>query len=145
MLNLAQLTGKLQLEVKSNSARIYFEDGNITFAEITNKAVKLGEYLIGKGLINEDQLENALKKKPRNQRLGSLLVADGLIEEAALRAAVGTQLKEVVYEVVRWRKGWFTFTNGEKPKSEDIFIDVPTDHLMLEGLKRLDEEGDHTE
>jgi hypothetical protein len=145
MLNLAQLTGKLQLKVESNSARIYFKGGNIIFAELTKNARKLGEYLIEKGLIDEKQLQRALKKKPKNKRLGKLLVADGVIEEEMLQSAVENQIKEVVYEVVRWRDGWFTFSNGEKPKSEDIFLDVPTDHLMLEGLKRMDEAGDHSE
>jgi hypothetical protein len=42
---------------------------------------------------------------------------------------------------VRWRGGRFRFTSGRKPKSQDVFIDIPLDHLILEGLKRLDEEG----
>ena len=57
------------------------------FAEISNKPVKLVEYLIRMGLINEDQLERALRKKPKNKRLGNVLVEDGVIEEAALRTA----------------------------------------------------------
>jgi hypothetical protein len=145
MLNLAQLTGKLQLKAASNSARIYFENGNVIFAESTSKPVKLGEYLIKMNLIDEDQLKQALRKKPRNKRLGDYLVADGVIEAAALRSAIEAQIKEVIYEVVRWRGGTFNYTNGEKPKSEDIFLDVPTDHLMLEGLKRMDEAGDNSE
>lgn len=145
MLNLAQHSGKLQLKAASNSARIYFENGNIIFAEITNKPVKLGEYLLEKGLIDEDQLKQALQKKPKNKRLGNVLVADGVIEAGALRSAIEAQIKEVVYEVVRWRDGTFTYSNGKKPKSEDIFLDVPTDHLMLEGLKRMDEAGDNSE
>ena len=50
-----------------------------------------------------------------------------------------------MYEVVRWRKGWFQFDAGKKPTSQDVFIDIPLDNLMLEGLKRLDEEGDREE
>ena len=50
---------------------------------------------------------------------------------------------EVVYEVVRWRKGWFQFGAGKKPTAQDVFIDIPLDNLMLEGLKRLDEEGEN--
>ncbi|MFH1755048.1 MAG: DUF4388 domain-containing protein [Candidatus Latescibacterota bacterium] len=143
MLNLAQVTGKLQLTMETNSARIYFEKGNIIFAEITNKSVKLGEYLVNQGLINERQLADALQKKPKNKKLGNILVSDGIIEEAALQTAIEAQIKDVVFEVVRWREGGFTFSTGKKPKSQDIFLDLPTDYLMLEGLKRMDEAGDN--
>lgn len=145
MLYLAQLTGKLQLKAASNSARIFFDHGNIVFAEITNKTLKLGEYLVDKGWIDDDQLKNALKNKPKNKRIGDFLVDNGAIRADALRSAVESQIKEVIYEVVRWREGTFSYRNGQKPKSEDIFLDVPTDHLMLEGLKRMDEAGDHPE
>ena len=53
------------------------------------------------------------------------------------------QIKEVVYEVVRWKKGWFQFSADKKPGEQDVFIDIPLDSLILEGLKRLDEEGEH--
>ena len=59
----------------------------------------------------------------------------------SLRRAIEEQIKEVVYEIVRWRAGRFRFTSGRKPKAQDVFIDIPLDYLILEGLKRLDEEG----
>jgi Domain of unknown function (DUF4388) len=46
-----------------------------------------------------------------------------------------------VYELVRWRTGRFRFTSGRRPKAQEVLIDIPLDHLILEGLKRLDEEG----
>ncbi len=145
MLNLAQSTGKLTLDTSFNAARIYFEVGNVTFAEIANKPLKLGEYLVKEKLINKKQLKEALRKKPEGKKLGYILVKSGAIEEQALIEAIVVQIKEVVYEVVRWRDGRFTFEAGEKPEAQDIFIDIPIDHLMLEGLKRMDEAGDKSQ
>ena len=145
MLNLAQATGKLVLDSGSNSARVFFELGNITFAELSNKPMKLGQYLIKEGLINKAELKKALKDKPENVKLGTVLVKDGAIEEPALRHAVEEQIKDVIYEAVRWNRGEFSFSNGLKPEAQDIFIDIPIDHLMLEGLKRMDESGDKSE
>jgi hypothetical protein len=48
-------------------------------------------------------------------------------------------MKEVVYEVLAWRKGQFIFFNDVLPQDEDILLEVKLDHLILEGLKRLDE------
>jgi hypothetical protein len=145
MLNLAQATGKLLLDAGFNSARVFFEQGNIIFAEMSNKPMKLGQYLVREGLIDEKELQKALQKQPENVRLGSVLVSEGIIEESALRNAVEEQIKEVIYEAVRWNRGIFSFINGQKPKAQDIFIDIPIDHLMLEGLKRMDESGDKAE
>ena len=36
-------------------------------------------------------------------------------------------------------EGQFIFFNEVQPKDEDILIDIKMDHLILEGLKRLDE------
>ena len=144
LLNLAQATGELELKVRGNKARIYFDQGNVTFAEISNRPFKLGEYLVGQDLVDDDKLEELLKNKPRRKRLGALLIESGLIKEDELRRAVEEQIKESIYQIVRWHKGRFVFSRDKKPKAQDILIDIPLDHLMLEGLKRLDEEREGT-
>jgi hypothetical protein len=144
MLNLAQASGELALEASHNSARLFFDHGNVTFAEIANKPMRLGEYLVKKGLISKEDLEKALQMKPKGKRIGRVLVARKVIEEAALRSAIEDQIKDVVYEVVRWREGKFGFKSGAKPQAQDVKIDVPLDHLMLEGLKRMDEAGEES-
>jgi len=141
LINLAQSTGELALEVAPTTARVYFDNGSVTYAEITNRRVKLGEYLVTQRLITRDGLDRALAAKGERTRLGTALVEMGAIDALTLRRAIEEQIKEVVYEVVRWRAGKFRFTNGRKPKAQDVFIDIPLDHLILEGLKRLDEEG----
>ena len=83
----------------------------------------------------------ALAEKDRATRLGTALVEMGAIDARTLRRAIEEQIKEVVYEIVRWREGRFRFTSGRRPNAQDVFIDIPLDHLILEGLKRLDEEG----
>jgi hypothetical protein len=140
LINLAQTTGELVLHVSPTTARIYFDKGSVTYAEITNRRVKLGEYLVQQGLISRETLDQALAAKKDKTRLGTVLVAMGAVDTLTLRRALEEQVKEVVYEVVRWRSGSFRFTAGRKPKNQEVSIDIPLDHLILEGLKRLDEE-----
>ncbi len=141
-LALAGSTGQLSLSGTDNDARVFFERGSITFAEIASRPVKLGEFLVSQNLLSERRLKRALMDKPTGKRLGAFLVERDLIDADALNEAVKEQIKEVIYEVVRWRKGVFEFTNDARPDAEDILIDIPLDHLILEGLKRMDEEGD---
>ena len=141
LLNLAEATGKLELAGKTNSAHVYFEGGNVTFAGIVKRPVKLGEYLVSEGLIDEAVLTEILKKKPTGQkRIGTMLVEAGHLGEAELRRAIAEQIKEVIYEIVAWQEGTFSFLTDKAPDAQEIRIDIPLDHLMLEGLKRLDEE-----
>ena len=141
LINLAQSTGELVFENGENAARVYFENGSVSYAEIANRKMKLGEHLLAQGLITRERLERALSEKDKATRLGTALVEMGAIDARTLRRAIEEQIKEVVYEIVRWREGRFRFTSGRRPNAQDVFIDIPLDHLILEGLKRLDEEG----
>lgn len=141
MLNLAQATGELRMSIIDNGANVWFDRGNLTFATIDNRPLRLGEYLVKEGLITHADLANALKSKGE-KRLGAKLVEAAVIEEGALRRAIEEQIKEVIYQTVRWERGQFYFFSGRAPAEQDVFINIPLDHLMLEGLKRMDEETD---
>ena len=143
LLNLAEATGELRLRQEGTEAFVFFERGNVTYAGITNRPVKLGEYLIRAELVTQQELDRVLKKKRPDTRLGRQLVEAGVIEESELRDVVEEQIKDVIYEIVRWQRGTFLFDRDKKP-NEDILIDIPFDHLMLEGLKRLDEEREQS-
>ncbi|MCK5406429.1 MAG: DUF4388 domain-containing protein, partial [Candidatus Krumholzibacteria bacterium] len=117
----------------------------VTYAEISNRKLKLGEYLVSQKLLSQKELDKLLVRNRKGKKLGRLLVEQGAIDEHNLRSAIEEQIKEVVYEVVRWKKGWFRFSNEKEPTQQDVFIDIPLDSLILEGLKRLDEEGENGE
>jgi len=140
MINLSQASGELRLIVEDNSARVYFEGGRVRFAGITNRPLKLGELLLKEKRVRESDLERILEMKRKGKKLGVLLIEEGVITEAEIRTAVEEQIKQVIYEIVRWRDGFFVFSSGKTPRREDILIDIPLDHLILEGLKRADEE-----
>lgn len=141
LISLQSSTGELTFESGINTARVYFDAGSVTFAEIANRRMKLGEYLVAQGLLSQAHLEKALEIKDDRRRLGAILVEIGAIDSVSLRRAIEEQIKEVMYEIVAWKTGRFRFTSNRRPKTQDIFIDIPLDHLILEGLKRLDEEG----
>lgn len=143
LMSLAQTTGELSVDVGDNSARIYFEGGSVTYAEISNRKQRLGEYLVSQKLLSKNKLDKLLVKNRKGKKLGRFLVEHGAIKEDRLQSAIEDQIKEVVYEVVRWKKGWFRFTNEKLPTQQDVYIDIPLDNLILEGLKRLDEEGEN--
>jgi len=142
MINIAKLTGRLKLITADNVATLYFETGELTYAAIDTGNKRVGEILIEKGLITEDQLEQALHESRRDdvdKRTGDVLIENGDIDQNVLVSVIQEQIKEVVYMVLEWIEGQFIFFADAKTENEDILLDVKLDHLLLEGLKRLDE------
>ncbi len=142
IMNISQLTGELKLVTVDNVASFCFKEGELVYATIDTRKKKLGKFLIEKGWITEDQLNKVLREfrsKEGRDRIGNILISHGYLDYNSLAAAIHEQMKEVVYEVLSWRTGQFNFFNGVLPQDEDILLDVKLDHLILEGLKRLDE------
>lgn len=141
--NMQMLTGMLKLVTNGNRARIFFKGGEINFASMDTRKQKIGEFLVQRGLITEVQLDDALKiyhKKDGNDRIGEILIDLGSLTRDTLTSALQVQIKEVVYEVLSWKQGYFIFFDQLQPEREDILLDFRTvDHLVLEGLRRLDE------
>ncbi len=140
--NMSGLTGALKLITIDNAARFYFKGGELIFATIETRRCKIGRFLVEKGLISESKLDKALEnyqKKKRSGKIGHFLIERGFIDRDSLVSAIQDQMKEVVYEALGWKVGEFVFFNRAEPEEEDILIDVKLDHLILEGMKRIDE------
>lgn len=142
MFTLSRLTGLLRFITPHNVASCYFKNGELLYATMDTQKKKIGRFLIEKECISEEQLNEALREfmtKEGNERVGHILIERGYLDKKALASAIQEQMKEVVYEVLLLKEGQFIFFKDVEPKDEDILLDVKLDHLILEGLKRLDE------
>jgi hypothetical protein len=139
MVHNARLTGRLELIQGMNRARVFFEDGNISFTDLKNRPAKLGESLVRSGAIKRDALERVLREAGSPGKLGERLVTAGLVTEEDIRAAVAVQIQEVIYEAIQWKRGRFVFDADVLASGEDIRNELPLDHLILEGARRVDE------
>jgi hypothetical protein len=96
MVNIAKLTGKLKLITVNNVASLYFNEGELTYATIDTGKKMVGEILIEKKLINEDQLNCALKESRQdgvNKRVGDILIEKGDIDYQVLVSVIQEQIK----------------------------------------------------
>ncbi len=145
LLDLSRKTGVLRVtsELRHNAGTIFFEDGTIIFAEIRSNPHPLGALLLRTGKIAEADLERARDMQQRQgdkRRLGEILVALGAITPRELLRQVRFQIEEVVFEVMSWREGYFSFTEG--PLTDvptDATVRIPTEALLMEGARRIDE------
>jgi hypothetical protein len=142
MLNMSGLTGVLKFITLDNVSRFYIRDGELLYATIETRRKKIGKFLIEKEFITAEQLDQALeefKTSMGKERIGHILIKRGYLDYESLVAAIQDQMKEVVFETLQWNRGQFVFFANVLPEDEDILLDVKMDHLILEGLKRIDE------
>ena len=142
LLNMSAMTGELKFVTADDVASFYFKEGQLIYATMDKQKKKLGRFLIEKGWITEEQLYEALKDfwtHKGNKRIGNIMIDKKFFDKESLVEAIQEQIKEVVYSVLSWQDGQFIFFRGVEPRDEDILLDVKMDHLILEGLKRLDE------
>ncbi len=142
LLSHAGLSGELQLRTSSNAAVFFIHNGTLVYSYLEKNSMKVGERLVEKKLITEEQLHECLSlyKWSRNKpRIGTLLVEKEHIRQEDLETVVKEQIKGSFFEVLTWRSGSFIFNVKEIPQEEDIFLDSRIDHLILQGIIHLDE------
>lgn len=141
LLQLAQATGRLELERANEHAELYIERGRPVFARTSGGSVRAGQILVHRGIVTSEGLERVLaeQRSRPDLRLGVLLVASGLATPEQIQGAVHEALRRIVYGLLLWREGTFRFVTGEQVRNEDVKLDLDLDRLILEGLRQADE------
>src|SRR5919108_4538462 len=145
LLDLSKKTGVLRVtsELRHNAGTIYFADGKVIFAEIRSNPHPLGALLVRTGKITEADLERARDMQLRQgdkRRLGEILVALGMITQREVERQIRFQIEEVVFEVMSWNEGYFSF--NEQPETKvptEVSVRIPVEALLMEGARRIDE------
>ncbi|MCI0330938.1 MAG: DUF4388 domain-containing protein [candidate division Zixibacteria bacterium] len=141
LLSFSRKTGTLGLQRQEEVAMVYFQQGNVIYAYTPKQKVPLGELLIEQGILTEKQLAAALaeKSKQPNRRIGEVFVNQGHVSRSQLEEAVRRQVEELIYRLLHWETGNFKFYENEFPTEEEVLIQISTENLILEGVRRLDE------
>jgi CheY-like chemotaxis protein len=134
-------TGVLEVSLGEARFEAAFRDGRIVSIRARNLrgGLRLGHYFVSRGSLSRAQLDEVLKE-PGSSALGERLLEKGLIDHELLRAALGAQAEDLMYEMLRARRGVFGLRRGA-----DLVREVPegpgfsVDGLLLEGLRRIDE------
>src|SRR3954471_7671428 len=76
LLAMGKKTGCLSVAYRTNFGYIYFDRGRISYASVVNRRDRLGDLLVKNGLITQTQLDTAIttQEKRRDKRVGELLI-----------------------------------------------------------------------
>src|SRR6266550_3648548 len=145
LLDLSRKTGTLRVtsELRHNEGKIYFDNGVVVSAEIRSNPHPLGALLLRTGKIAEADLERARDMQSRQgdkRRLGEILVSLGVITQGEVERQIRFQIEEVVFEVMSWNEGYFSFTEEAESKvPTEVTVRIPVEALLMEGARRIDE------
>lgn len=144
LLDLGRKTGVLCVtsELRQNSGMVYFEKGAVVAAEIRSNPHPLGTLLLRAGKIAEADLARAraLQGAGDGRRLGDILVDLGAMNRRDLERLVRQQVQEVIFELMNWSEGYFSFEETTGPRTNaEASVRIPTESLLMEAARRIDE------
>ena len=142
VLQLQRQTGTCLVTSGKVEVAVSFRDGLIDLARSKGAAdeFRLGRYLVEEGVVSQTEVDNILQDKSGPRKLlGEALVDSGLITEEDLRRALIRQTSELIYEVLRWPDGRFSFSNAPPETSEQNRLGLPVASIVMEGFRRVDE------
>ncbi len=144
LLDLGRKTGVLCVtsELRQNSGMVYFERGAVVAAEIRSNPHPLGTLLLRSGKIDEADLARArgLQGAGDGRRLGDILVDLNAVNRRELERLVRQQVQEVIFELMNWSEGYFSFEETAGPRATtEASVRIPTESLLMEAARRIDE------
>ena len=144
LLDLGRKTGVLRVssELRQNAGVVYFEAGGVVAAEIRSNPHPLGALLVRSGKVKEEDVSSAvgIQRARTGHRLGDILVEMGALSRRELERQIRAQVEEVIFELISWSEGYFSFEDGPLPESlGEATVRIPTESLLMESARRIDE------
>ena len=145
LLDLSRKTGSLRVtsSLRDNEGVVYFNNGKVAYAHIQSNPHPLGEVLIRAGKITDADLDRARALQATRGdgvRLGHVLVETGAITAREVDRHVRAQIEAVVFELMSWTEGFFSFEEGAvEDVPGEATASVSTESLLMEGARRIDE------
>ena len=146
LLDLSRKTGVLRVtsELRDDEGVVTFDNGRVVHATIASKATPIGDRAACRPGASPKRISRrrarARRTAARRATSSTLLVEIGAITQKELERQLRLQIESVVFELMSWREGFFSFE--ERPR-DDIRIDVAdpvsTESLLMEGARRIDE------
>lgn len=114
---------------------IYIKDGAAIFASSNQEDDRLGNMLVRKSIITQEENDSAIKmSKKLGKRHGALLIGLGYIKPKELFMEVKLQVKEMILSLFAWDDGEFIFKEV-LPPDEIIALDLGIEALIKEGVE----------
>jgi hypothetical protein len=137
-------SGTLGIQRDDSIIMIYFQAGDVVYAYGPRETFHLGQLLTERGKLTNEELDEAIELQAQTdntRRLGEILIGKGFIDRTDLETVVREQIQELLFSLLSWRTGSFKFYENQFPTKEEITVSLSVENVILEGLRRIDEEN----
>jgi len=133
-------TGILRVFREKEEYQIFYLEGAIIYAIKSKKEARLGSLLIADGLITKEILENSLElARERRQAIGRILIDEGHITVKDLEKYMYRQVEEIIYNLFLWSEGDFQYRDAKINLSWMVVVKLNTLELLVDAFRRVDE------
>ena len=128
-------TGTLTLTKGDEQQSVRVRRGHIVNAHTTVKSERLGETLVARGLLTEDDFARATEVALQdNKRLGQAFLELGIMDESGLEDAVALHVYTLLSKVFTWDEGTYSFEEEEESPGE-LTLKLSTADLILDAVR----------
>ncbi|MEZ4598404.1 MAG: DUF4388 domain-containing protein [Syntrophotaleaceae bacterium] len=138
-INMFRKTGTFCLDLKLGRKEITFYQGEIVQAASTFPEEHICEILHDLGKLDRDSLLKYRQLQISQSQLGRMLVEKGIISAEELWTAAQNQVEVIVYNLFTFKEGSFYFREKAVREGDDVRLQMSTQNLIMEGLRRIDE------
>ena len=141
MLYIGSKTGELAITNEENLVYLYLNSGNLTHIHWMNRKDRLGSLLVDNGIIEQKDLQEVLnlQQERENAPLGELFLELELIDRKTLAEYIKKQMRDAIIELSGWAKGYFVFESREAYQPEGLPVSIKIDDVLLESAALKDE------
>ena len=138
--NMFRKTGILRFTLTGGIKDLYFQQGEIVFAESTFPEEEIGEVLFGLGKVDREALQKARQFATARTTVGKVLVEKGALAPRDLWLGTRNQVETIVFHLFTFERGGFSFQAKTLEKEDIVRLSMSTQNLIMEGLQRVDEQ-----
>lgn len=120
--------------------KVFIWNGDVIFCTSGDRADSLGDYLLAKGRITQEQFDKSVElllSSGGQRRHGAVLVSMGILTPKELFDIVSEQVRYVLFSIFEWERGTVTFQVGQYRTDELIQLHIPARRAILEGVKEI--------
>jgi hypothetical protein len=130
-------SGTLRLTRRSTEKRLAFRDGSLHWSNSNDPRETIGQALVRERLIGEEALFKALlKQEADRRRLGEILIGDGLLTEEQLMQTLRANAEAQLHDLFLWPDGRFDFRDDEIPGETPSDLRIDLRPVLEEGRHR---------
>jgi hypothetical protein len=133
-------TGTLRVERNKVGKSILLRDGDVIGCSSDDPPERLGQWLLARGKITEEQLRQALAiQEHLGKHLGMILVEIQAISANELSSHLEAKAEETIYSLFDWDDAVFRFAEELSDHANIFPVSLRVQDVLLRGLQRYDE------